>query len=579
MNLKFSKFNFAFCILTFAFIYSLMFTSQTISSVFAYDSKVPNNKFGIHLAQPHFDALDSAKQLVNSNGGDWGYITLVMQENDRNHDKWQDIFNRLRSLHLIPIVRLATVPEGENWKKPNKDDAEDWVNFLDSLNWVVKDRYIVLFNEPNHATEWGGKVDPTDYADVAKTFAEKLKSKNSDFFVMLGAIDASAPQLPPFYMDEDAFLKIFFNTLTIEQFNNLFSGFASHSYPNPGFAGSPTDVGRGTVRTYQWELEQFKNFGIKDLPVFITETGWKRQGNLDENTVAQYFKLAYENVWLPDSRVRAVTPFVLDYQGDPFLGFSWRKFQDSDFYQQYYDVQSMKKIKGEPEQIEKGELIYSLPKELVVESSYNFKIKLKNTGQDIWDKDQDYSLKLIGKNGEKYDYLVNDLKNIKPNDEVEVDLFFKTGNEVKNYSLEIALFKGDKKILSGDEWRFTTLPLPSLSFKVSLFPKFLTSAEDFDVQIFDDKENLIFRKNNLTVNQGVGNIDNIQNIVLGKMYRVVIIKPYYLPRQEFVVFKRGENQTEFKRMYPWDFNGDGKLSLQDLITLFKNPQLFSLLIP
>ena len=83
-------------------------------SVFAANT---NNKFGISMAQPNSDEFAKVKELVNSNGGDWGYVTLIIQENDRNKDKWQGIFNQLRNLHLIPIVRLATSPVGENWRR------------------------------------------------------------------------------------------------------------------------------------------------------------------------------------------------------------------------------------------------------------------------------------------------------------------------------------------------------------------------------------------------------------------------------------------------------------------------------
>jgi hypothetical protein len=150
----------------------------------------PNNIFGIHLAQPHPQEIRAASDLVNSNGGKWGYVTLVIQENDRNKDKWQNVFDELRELHLIPIIRLATQPEGENWRRPEPTDANDWADFLDSLNWVVKDRYIILFNEPNHGSEWGGEVDEKSYANVAFTFAKALKEKNSDFFIMLAGFDA-----------------------------------------------------------------------------------------------------------------------------------------------------------------------------------------------------------------------------------------------------------------------------------------------------------------------------------------------------------------------------------------------------
>jgi hypothetical protein len=108
-----------------------------------------NNKFGIHLAKPAEEDIEDANALVNGNGGSWGYVTLVMQEDDRNKGQWQGTFDKLRELKLIPIIRIATKPEGGNWRRPSKEDAEEWANFLDSLHWVVKERYVILFNEPN----------------------------------------------------------------------------------------------------------------------------------------------------------------------------------------------------------------------------------------------------------------------------------------------------------------------------------------------------------------------------------------------------------------------------------------------
>src|SRR3989339_629465 len=114
----------------------LIITSLSLS-VFASE---PNNIYGIHLAQPQLEALKEASDLVNSNGGKWGYVTLVIQENDRDVSKWQSVFDSLRELHLIPITRIATSAEGENWRRPEKKDADQWINFLNSLNWVVKNR-------------------------------------------------------------------------------------------------------------------------------------------------------------------------------------------------------------------------------------------------------------------------------------------------------------------------------------------------------------------------------------------------------------------------------------------------------
>src|SRR5512140_2801584 len=108
-----------------------------ISPHFVFAEEKSNNKFGISLLQPTSSDIKKASELVNSHGGDYGYVTLVIQENDRDTGKWQGIFDELRKYHLIPIVRLATQPEGENWRQPAPEDASGWAQFLNSLNLVV----------------------------------------------------------------------------------------------------------------------------------------------------------------------------------------------------------------------------------------------------------------------------------------------------------------------------------------------------------------------------------------------------------------------------------------------------------
>ncbi len=542
----------------------LLFLTCCVKPIFAIDLNSPNNKFGIHLAQPHFEDLEKAKELVNSNGGDWGYVTLVLQENDRDKGKWQEIFDRMRKLHLIPIVRLATVPQGAQWRRPSPEDANGWAEFLNSLNWVTKDRYIILFNEPNHGQEWGGKVDSANYAKVATDFATKLKEKSQDFFIMLAGLDASAPSAAPSYEDEQNYLKSVIDTITIQQFNNLFSGVVSHSYPNPGFVGTALGLGRGTVRTYQWELELLRSLGVnKELPVFITETGWDRD-KVGEDAVAQNFNFAFDSVWLPDQRVQAVTPFVLDYQGEPFLNFSWKKYRLNEFYQQFYTVQSLAKTKGEPVQIEEGKIDFDTPNELVGHSSFHFRIKLKNIGQAVWDKDFGYTMSLTNVVGKPFEYFFSDLKDIRPYEEADVDLYIKTNGTLGKRKVSIVLLKNDKQLLDPLEWNFEIFPLPSVSFQVSLFPHLRTNGNDFEVQIFNDKEELVFKKKNVKVMDGDGFIEEVQNIALGRKYRIVVLKKGYLPRQTFITFKKGNNSAKFKFMLPLDFNGDGKLDLSDL---------------
>lgn len=526
-------------------------------------ASTPNNKFGISLAQPNTEEFTKVKELVNSNGGDWGYVTLIIEEKDRNKGKWQIIFDQLRTLHLIPIIRLATSAEGENWRRPETKDVQSWVEFLDSLNWVTKSRYIILFNEPNHGSEWGGEVDAKSYAEVSLEFAKKLKEKNKDFFVMLAGMDASAPSWMPGLEDEENF---FGEMLT--NFNLIFNyidGWASHSYPNPGFSGSPYANGRGTIRTYEWELGFLINLGInKELPVFITETGWKR-GN--ENAIAENFQIAFDQIWGPDSRVVAVTPFVFDYQGEPFLEFSWKRYNSQEYYQQYFTVQAMSKINGEPEQVDKGWINFRLPTDLVVQSTYHFKVKLENLGQAVWDKNENYKLIIKNEKLKDPEYLFDDLKNISPFEEKDVYFTLKTNEDLGIQKIKFILQKNNKTILESDDWEINILPLPSLTFETRFFPFGSGRGDDYEIQIFDIEDQLVYKKKFLSVEKSLGQLKDIQNIALDELYRVVLLKPYHLPRQEYIVFKRDDNNIKFKSLLPFDFNNDGTFNFKDLLRL------------
>jgi len=312
---------------------------------------VPNNKYGIHIIDEN--DLNDAANLVNSTGGDWGYVTFVITENDRDLLKWQTIFDKLSNLHLIPIVRLATHLENNSWVKPNIKEAQIWADFLTNLYWVVKNRYIVLFNEPNHAKEWGGSVNPKEYADICEAFQKSLKEKSSDFFILPAGLDASAPNSNE-TMDEKDFLKeiIEYKNSVLENFD----GWTSHSYPNPGFIGNVGQTGKGTLESFKWELSYLKLLGIvRSFPVFITETGWPHfegiindKRYLNSNLVALNFQKAMESVW-NDSEIVAVTPFLLNYQSFPFANFSWRKINSNEYYSQYNSYQLFPKTEGKPQ--------------------------------------------------------------------------------------------------------------------------------------------------------------------------------------------------------------------------------------
>jgi hypothetical protein len=348
---------------------------------------VPNNPVGIHVLQEK--DLENAANLVNSSGGDWGYVTLVIREDERNIENWQQIFDKMRRLHLIPIVRLASRQTDDGWKRPELSDIKNWVYFLNSLNWVVKNRYVVLGNEPNHANEWGGDVNPEEYTDYIISFSKQLKNASDDFFVLPAGLDASTPTSKNSVSESDFLMDMYeYN----KNFSNHIDGWTSHSYPNPNFSGSESDVGRGTIKNYEWELTYLKELGVeKEFKVFITETGWahdkdgKNNGFSSVEDISKSLTTAFEKVWR-DERIVAITPFVLNYQEEPFDIFSWQK-PDGEFYKFYYDVRNLSKNKGEPEQVVSGEILAVISPQIIKRGDRFFGMALvKNTGQTIWKK-------------------------------------------------------------------------------------------------------------------------------------------------------------------------------------------------
>lgn len=321
------------------------------SSYAIYDPlSLPNNKYGIHIIDQN--DLVNASQLVNSSGGDWGYVTLVITQNDLNHDKWQNIFNELRKLHLIPILRLATESKNSMWIRPDLSKVEEYAQFLDKLTWVTENRYVIIFNEPNHAKEWGGVLEPAGYAQILASYSASLKQKSADFFILQAGFDAAA-QNSSSTMDEELFI-----SRMVQADPQIFSyidGWTSHSYPHPLGNHQILRNGRESLYTYKWEQNLLKNLGVaKNFPVFITETGWPHfEGSPNSpefilsDKVSELTKESFEKL-LTDPKIIALTPFILNYQSYPFSNYSWQKLNSNEFYAQFHAYQQILKSKGEP---------------------------------------------------------------------------------------------------------------------------------------------------------------------------------------------------------------------------------------
>lgn len=310
---------------------------------------VPNNKFGIHILFP--EEMNDAALLVNSNGGDWGYVTIPIQAGDKNLEKWQKFMDEAKRLHVIPIIRLAAEGDYFNtkvWRKPDEYDVLDFANFLDSLSWPTINRYIIVFNEPNRGDEWGGEPNPSEYADILNYAVTVFKSRSEDFFILSAGLDNGCQTIYGKYINEYDFMR------QANASNNIFSkvdGLASHSYPNPAFSQSPSRQGYISIASFRYERSLALSLGGKDLPIFITETGWSSNA-VSPNIIPSYYKTAFNLVW-NDESIIAVTPFLLK-AGSPFDMFSFTNIDGSENENQKA-LKKIAKIQGKPQLSEENE--------------------------------------------------------------------------------------------------------------------------------------------------------------------------------------------------------------------------------
>src|SRR3989344_1778938 len=329
------------CLLFLCLLY--LFTNHTAHAV-CDPLTVPNNKFGMHILFQ--SEIHDAAPFINSNGGEWGYVTIPIQALDKDLEKWQLFMDEARTRKVIPILRIATENfyfDTKVWKKPRSEDVIDFANFLNALDWPVKNRYVVIFNEVNRGDEWGGEVNPKEYAELLSFAVSVFKSVNQDFYIISAGLDNAAPNQPAKYMDQFTYMQQM-NEAVPGIFNQV-DAVSSHAYPNPGFLEPPTSVTQKSISSFTYEREFLKSISQKKLPIFITETGWDAE-KLGHEKTGEYYKQAFESVW-SDPDIVAITPFIYKAGDGPFKKFSFLN-PDGSKTKQYEIIGNMTKVKGQP---------------------------------------------------------------------------------------------------------------------------------------------------------------------------------------------------------------------------------------
>lgn len=535
------------------------------AGVVTYAESRLNNIFGIHLNQPEEQDIKDAAALVNSTGGDWGYVTFVIPKTDRDVSKWNQVANMLRRFHLNWILRIATESCGDFWCRPSAEDASSWADFLAKLKSPSKSSYVIFYNEPNHGKEWGGEADPASFAYIHKAHVNALKQKKTDFKVAFTGFDAAAPQLPPMYYDQAVYWK---EMLSAEPalFDNV-DCLASHSYANPGYQGPPNGIGRNSVRNYQWELSYLKSLGItKDFCVLITETGWPhRQGRnpklsyFSVDTLNDYYKTYYP-IMQSDPRIVAVTPFIFKDCGQ-FEHFSWIDCVTGQPLPFVNAVKAMPKVAGAPEQQIAINVKAKLPIMLVTDSIYKVPMTITNGGQVWLDIEDEYWLRAVEPGNS---LAFSPLIDIQPGAAKKITMILKTGETAGEKCQKIGLFRAEQLIVELFQWCYKTDSAPSLDFRI----KGLLKTKGEVTMVFINQDGQAVYKEEIEID-GSGRIEAIRNVVVGDSYTVSVAKKYSLPQKKTLTIRAGVNVLEFDPLVPIDFNNDGRFGLSDLLSLKK----------
>ncbi len=287
-----------------------------IGSVWAKEKGTYVNKKGVHILFPY--EINEAAKMVGKNG----WVVVPMGVSDWNKlDVWQEFFQKAAKLKVRVIVRLVTSPKKEVWMKPRLIDAIDWANFLSLLNWQDKEKWVIVFNEVNHAKEWEGKIEPEYYALILKEFAVKLKAKDLGFKVLPAAMDMAAGNTKDTLPAKVYWQRVW--KVLGDGFNDLIDGWNSHAYPNPAFSARPRVDRKNNIASYRWEIKWWERYFKREWnkPIFITETGWSNKLLSDEKRI-RYIKYAWDKVWQKDNQVVAVNWFLLNGTSSTFADFS-----------------------------------------------------------------------------------------------------------------------------------------------------------------------------------------------------------------------------------------------------------------
>ncbi len=246
-----------------------------------------NPKMGVHTRLT--DEVEEWKikrtlQMVREMGAPWivEYFPWGYYEPKKGVYNWahpDTVVKHALNQGLTVIARLGFVPK---WARPKDSivsylDPEHYDDFGDFVYAFVehyrgKIRYIIIWNEPNIALEWGYRpVDPKAYTELLKIAYRRAKEADPDVQVLAGALAPTlAPPGDPWGMNDLDFLRGMYRAGAKDYFDIL----AAHSYGWTFPPDDPPAPDKVNFRRVELLRQIMEENGDAHKPIIITEGGW-----------------------------------------------------------------------------------------------------------------------------------------------------------------------------------------------------------------------------------------------------------------------------------------------------------------
>jgi GH35 family endo-1,4-beta-xylanase len=246
-----------------------------------------NPKIGVHTRLT--DEVEEWKikrtlQMVREMGAPWivEYFPWGYYEPKKGVYNWahpDTVVKHALNQGLTVIARLGFVPK---WARPKDSivsylDPEHYDDFGDFVYAFVehyrgKIRYIIIWNEPNIALEWGYRpVDPEAYTELLKVAYRRAKEADPEVQVLAGALAPTlAPPGDPWGMNDLDFLRGMYRAGAKDYFDIL----AVHSYGWTFPPDDPPAPDKVNFRRVELLRRIMEENGDAQKPIIITEGGW-----------------------------------------------------------------------------------------------------------------------------------------------------------------------------------------------------------------------------------------------------------------------------------------------------------------